>query len=102
LAGLLGFVGMTPLYLIGFIVNAPDSVLAVALTIFPLTSPTFGLVRMTLTTVPTWQLVSAAGAIALCLLGGVWAVARIFRAAMLLYGQRLSGAEIWQAIRQSG
>jgi hypothetical protein len=32
----------------------------------------------------------------------VWAVARIFRAAMLLYGQRLSGAEIWQAIRQSG
>lgn len=101
LAGMLGFVAMTPLYFVGFIVNAPNGALAVALTIFPLTSPTFSLIRMTLTNVPTWQLVAGAGTIVLCLLGGIWVVARVFRAAMLLYGQRLSGAEVWQAIRQA-
>jgi ABC-2 type transport system permease protein len=99
---MLGFVAMTPLYFVGFIVNAPNGALAVALTIFPLTSPTFSLIRMTLTNVPTWQLVAGAGTIVFCLLGGIWVVARVFRAAMLLYGQRLSGAEVWQAIRQAG
>jgi ABC-2 type transport system permease protein len=84
------------------IVNTPDSPLAVVLTVFPLTAPTFGLMRMTLTTVPTLELIAGAAAIIACLILGVFAVARLFRAAMLLYGQRLGIRQVWAAIRQSG
>ncbi|MGD2163562.1 MAG: ABC transporter permease [Anaerolineales bacterium] len=101
LSGMLGFVGMTPLYFAGIIVGAPNSVLAIALTLFPLTAPTFGLMRMTLTSVPVWQLGAAFGILVLCLLVGIWAVARVFRTAMLLYGQRLTATEIWDAVRRS-
>ena len=101
LAGILGFVGMTPLYFAGVVASAPNSTLAIALTLFPLTAPTFGLMRMTLTGVPTWQLGAAAGIILLCLLAGVWVVARIFRAAMLMYGQRLNLAEVLKAVRSA-
>lgn len=101
LAGMLGFLGMTPLYLAGVIAAAPDSTLAIALTLFPLTAPTFGLMRMTLTSVPTWQLAAATGLILLGLLTGIWVVARIFRAAMLMYGQQLKPAEILKAVRSS-
>jgi ABC-2 type transport system permease protein len=102
LAGMLGFVGMTPLYFTGIIAGAPDSALAIAVTLFPLTAPTFGLIRMTLTTVPVWQLAAAAGIIVVSLLASVWVVARVFRAAMLMYGQRLSISDVWNAVRQSG
>jgi ABC-2 type transport system permease protein len=102
LAGMLGFVGMSPLYVLGMIVNAPNSPLAVALTVFPLTAPTFGLMRMTLTTVPTLEFIAGAAAIVVSLVLGIFAVARLFRAAMLLYGQRLGARQVWTAIRQSG
>jgi ABC-2 type transport system permease protein len=102
LAGMLGFVGMSPLYVMGLIVNEPNGPLAVALTVFPLTAPTFGLMRMTLTTVPTLELIVGAAAVIACLILGIIAVARIFRAAMLLYGQRLTPRQVWTAIRQSG
>lgn len=101
LAGMLGFVGMTPLYFAGVIVGAPDSSLAIALTLFPLTAPTFGLMRMTLTSVPTWQLAAGAGIILLSLLAGIWIVSRVFRAAMLMYGQRLNFSAVLKAVRSS-
>jgi ABC-2 type transport system permease protein len=101
LAGMLGFLGMSPFYLAGVVVGAPNGALAVALTLFPLSAPTFGLMRMTLTAVPAWQLSLAVGLILLSLALGMWAVSRIFRAAMLLYGQRLAPKEIWRALLQA-
>ncbi len=101
LAGMLGFLGMAPFYLAAFIVSAPNGPLAVALSLFPLSAPTFGLIRMTLTTVPSWQLASAAGLILISLFLGIWAISRIFRAGMLLYGQRLAPQEIWRALVQA-
>jgi ABC-2 type transport system permease protein len=101
LAGLLGMVGMAPLYLMGALVNAIDGPLAVGLTLFPLTAPTFALFRMVLTEVPTWQLLVSFGLIAASLVGSIWFVARIFRAAMLMYGQRMRPKQIWQALRQA-
>jgi ABC-type Na+ efflux pump permease subunit len=74
----------------------------VALTLFPLTAPTFALIRMVITEVPIWQL---AGSAALILLGlglSIYVVARIFRAAMLLYGQTLRPREIWEVVQTSG
>jgi ABC-2 type transport system permease protein len=93
LAGTLGVIGFSPL------LNAPSGALAVALTLFPLTSPMIAPIRMVLTEVPTWQLAAAFGIIILSLLGSIWAVSRVFRAAMLIYGQSLRPRQIWQALR---
>jgi ABC-2 type transport system permease protein len=101
LAGMLTFVGMTPLYLTGVLVNAPNGPLAVGFTLFPLTAPVFGLLRMALTEVPVWQLATSFGLILASLLLAIWVVARIFRAAMLMYGQALSLKGVWRALRQA-
>jgi ABC-2 type transport system permease protein len=101
LAGFLGFVSLTPLYFMSPIMKQPDGPIAVGLSLFPLTSPTISLMRMVLTEVPSWQLWGALAILLLSLAAGTWAVARIFRAAMLLYGQTLRPAEVVRALRQA-
>jgi ABC-2 type transport system permease protein len=101
LAGLLGFFGMGPLYFMGALVGNLGGQLAVGLTLFPLTAPAIALFRMTLSEVPTWQLGASLAIILITLAASVWFVARIFRAAMLLYGQALQPREILRALRQA-
>ncbi len=101
LAGVLGFLGMGPLYFMSAIIDNLSGPLGVGLTLFPLTAPTIALFRMTLSEVPTWQLGASLGIILVCLAAAVWSVARIFRAAMLLYGQSLKPKEILQALRHA-
>jgi len=101
LAGMLGFIGLGPLYFAGILVNNLDSPLAVALTLFPLTAPTISLLRMTLAEVPTWQLFASLGVLIASLAASIWFVARIFRAAMLMFGQSLRPRQIWRALRQA-
>jgi len=102
LAGMLGFLGMAPLYFMGVVVTAIDGPLAVGLTLFPLTAPTITLFRLALTDIPLWQLLSSLGILLLCLTASVWGVSRVFRATMLLYGQKLKLPQIWEAVKQSG
>ncbi len=99
LAGILGLLSMTPLWLAGWLLTNPDGWVAVLLTLFPLFTPTLILFRMALSTVPLWQLIAGFASVSLSLAGSVWLVARIFRAAMLLYGQTLHPRQIWQALR---
>lgn len=101
LAGFLGFVALVPFWFAGAVVTAPDGPLAIAASLFPLTSPTFSLMRMTFTAVPTWQLVTGLVLILLSLAAALWVVARIFRAAMLTYGQPLRPQQILRALRQA-
>lgn len=102
LAGMLGFLGMSPVYMMSIIVQATDGPLAIGLTLFPLTSPVVALFRMALTDVPPWQLATGLGLIVISLVGSVWFVARIFRAAMLLYGQSLKPRHVLRALREAG
>ncbi len=101
LASILGFLGLAPLWLMGIIVQDPDGPLALGLTFFPLTSPMISLVRMALSTVPLWQLIVALMLILMSLIATIWAVGRIFRSAMLMYGQALQPSALWQALRTS-
>lgn len=101
LAGMLGFLGLAPLWLLGSIVEAPDGALALSLSLFPFTSPMLSMLRMTLTNVPTWQLASALALILLALGACTWSVARVFRTAMLMYGQTLRPRQIFNALRQT-
>jgi ABC-2 type transport system permease protein len=101
LSGLLGFVGLSPMYFMGILINNLDSPLALGLTWFPLTSPLIALFRMALSQVPTWQLGVSLAILIASLAASIWFVARIFRVAMLMYGQSLRPRQVWQALRQA-
>jgi ABC-2 type transport system permease protein len=80
------------------IIDEPNGSLALIASLFPLTSPVSMMARLMTTTVPFWQ---AAGAAALQLLAAVWiirAVARLFRAQILLSGQPLQTGTFLRAL----
>ncbi len=98
-AGVIGFIGFVPFWLAGYFIGQADSPLSVALTLFPLTAPTVGLLRMAFTDVPTWQLAASVSLLVLSLLLAIWFIARIFRTTMLMYGQAARPVQIWRALR---
>jgi ABC-2 type transport system permease protein len=99
LAGLLGIISMVPIWFLSVIINNPSGTEAIGLSLFPLTGPMVILLRMIFTNVPAWQLWSALGIMLLGLLVSLWLASKIFRAAMLMYGQALRPRQIWQALR---
>jgi len=52
--------------------------------------------------VPLWQLGLALALILVSMVAALWFVARIFHAAMLLYGQALRPRAIWRALAGAG
>ena len=81
------------------VVRTPDSPLAKALSMFPLTSPIIMFVRITVAAPPIWQI-----ALSICLLiatiyGMVWLCSRIYRVGILMYGKRPTLPEILKWIR---
>lgn len=101
LAGLVGVLGLAPLWILGPIILNPAGAVAVGLTIFPLTAPSIALIRMILSDVPIWQLATSLAVLLLTLAFAVWFVAKIFRGAMLNYGQALQPRQIWQVLTQA-
>jgi ABC-2 type transport system permease protein len=78
------------------ILMAPESKLAVTLSLFPLSAPIMMPLRMSTLAVPYWQLsVSLAGLALTCILA-VFLAARIYRTGLLMYGKR---ATVREAIR---
>ncbi|MBE0409162.1 MAG: ABC transporter permease [Anaerolineales bacterium] len=101
LASIVGLFAFVPLWFTALLITQPDGSIAIALTLFPLTAPTVALVRMVFSEVPTWQLLASCASLLVSLLLAVWIVARIFRVAMLVYGQPFRPVQIWKALLQS-
>jgi len=78
---------LIPVFLASIIVEYPHSLLAVALSLFPLTASGGMLMRLGMGGVPFWQPVLAAGLMLLTAYLTMQAVARMFRAQVLLTGQ---------------
>lgn len=101
MAGILSMVGLVPLWFAGVLVESPNSPFAVALTLFPLTSPMISLLRMAFTDLPLWQPLVGLVLILISLVASIWLVARIFRATMLMYGKSLRPQHILRALREA-
>jgi ABC-2 type transport system permease protein len=104
IAGILNLVFIIPFFFVSVLMINPNSPLVMFLTLFPTTSFLTVALRWGMSSIPLWQMV-----LSWLLLTGtavfmVWAAARIFRAGMLRYGQRLSLRHIITAVRtpQSG
>lgn len=94
-AGILNLLFMAPFFVLIVIFANPNGAVAVGMTLFPTTSFLTVLMRWGLTTVPLWQLAVSWLLLVASAAVSVWAAARVYRAGMLHYGQRLS----WPAIR---
>lgn len=79
-----------PLMFVSVLVQQPNGFLAIALSLFPLTSPVTMMLRLSITAVPPWQL---AVSVVLLLFTAVFilrVVARMFHAQTMLSGQPMS------------
>ncbi len=100
---------MTPLTLIMIIpmmtlaelLGNPDGVLAVGLSLFPLTAPMILPVRLATTSVPAWQVVVSVLGTLLSTTVIVWAAGRIFRIGILSQGRAPRLSELLRWIRSS-
>ncbi|MBI1295250.1 ABC transporter permease subunit [bacterium] len=88
-----------PVWLNGFIANAPDSTLAVTLSLFPLTSPPSMIARLAATDVPLWQPVVGVAALAITTYLAILLAARFFRADTLLSSSSLNWQSLFRAVR---
>jgi ABC-2 type transport system permease protein len=101
IAGILNMLFILPLFFLAVIMTSPNSPLVMFMTFFPTTSfVTIGL-RWGMDFVPVWQLILSWLLLVTSAVLSVWASARIFRAGMLRYGQRLDMSMIFAALRRS-
>jgi ABC-2 type transport system permease protein len=89
-----------PIYGAALIIPNPDGIIARVLTYFPLTSPTASMMRMAGGTHMTYEIIIGLAITALSGVFLMWLSARVFRAGLLLYGQRMGVRNVWAALRQ--
>lgn len=93
---------LAPMYMLKTFLERPDSVLPTTLSMMPFTGPMSMMLRLGVSDVPAWQvgvcLLTTLGAAGLAL----WVSARVFRAGLLMYGQRMSLRALSAALRQAG
>jgi ABC-2 type transport system permease protein len=69
------------------VIQNPDSVLGIVLSLFPLTSPITMMMRIPFG-VPTWQLITSMVLLVATFIGTIWLSGRIFRVGILLFGKK--------------
>jgi ABC-2 type transport system permease protein len=79
-----------PMFLNSVLINEPNSIISIVLSLFPLTSPVAMMTRLAAGGVPLWQTILAAVLLAITAVLVVRAVARMFRAQTILSGQPFS------------
>lgn len=84
-----------PLIFLQFLLSDPNSVFMQFLTYFPYTAPFIAMVRLTLVSVPPYQIVISMAVLVISIVLLTRLAARIFRMGMLTYGKRASLRDVW-------
>jgi ABC-2 type transport system permease protein len=100
-AGIFTFFAILPVMFAGILVASPNALLARVLSYIPLTAPTAMLLRLPLTEVPLIDIGISIGVLVLIIPVALWASTKLFRAGMLLYGQRPGLQQIVHILRQT-
>jgi ABC-type Na+ efflux pump permease subunit len=86
---------MFPLFMWVAVLRAPDSGLALAISLFPPSTPFIMLLRIALQPPPPlWQILLSALLVGITVVLAVWAAGRIFRAGLLLHGKAATPREM--------
>jgi ABC-2 type transport system permease protein len=89
-----------PIMLIGLFIANPNHVVFTILTLFPPTAPVTAIMRLSIASLPTWELLLSFAILIASILGAMWLASRVFRTFLLMYGKRPSFKEIWRYIRE--
>ncbi|MBL8162935.1 MAG: ABC transporter permease, partial [Anaerolineae bacterium] len=76
-----------PLYFIALFTTTPNAPLVIFLSIFPITAPLAMVMRITITTVPFWEIALSAALLLVVDILLIWLAGRMFRVQTLLAGQ---------------
>jgi ABC-2 type transport system permease protein len=86
-----------PMFLLGSVLQEPNSTLAASLSFFPFATPTLMILRQSVPPgVPVWQPIVGVALVLVTTLLCVWAAGRIFRIGILMQGQ---GAKLGEILR---
>jgi len=84
---------------VGFsVIENPHGPIAVAFSLFPLTSPIVMLMRIPFG-VPWWQLITSIALLIVTFIGMVWFAAKIYRVGILMYGKKPTYKEIYKWLK---
>ena len=86
----------------GPILTNPGSGLARVMSLIPFSAPILMPLRMSLISVPWYELAASLGGVALACVAAIWLSARIYRVGLLMYGKRPSFAELARWVRYAG
>jgi len=81
-----------------FSAENPDGPLAFWCSLIPFTSPIVMMVRLPFD-VPIWQITLSVGVLILSFIGTTWVAAKIYRTGILMYGKKVTWAEMWKWLR---
>lgn len=84
-----------------YVINEPNGSIAFWFSIIPLTSPVIMMIRIPFG-VPYTDLVLSASLLVLGFLGATWLAAKIYRTGILMYGKKVSYAELWKWLKYKG
>jgi len=100
--GLLTMFVFIPVWFIGLFISQPDGTLAQILTYFPFTAPTMLMLRLGMGSgMSGGEIAAVLAIVAVTALLLLWVAARIFRAGILLSGQRITPGNVWTALRNA-
>ncbi len=102
LSAILNMFFVLPLFFVSMMLESPNGILAVALTLFPTTSMVTVALRWGVTDIPPWQLAVAFALVCASAALAVWAAPRVFRMGMLRYGQGLGLRHMIAGLRTGG
>jgi ABC-2 type transport system permease protein len=99
IGGFVNILFVLPFFFVSFLFLDPNSPILVGLTLFPTTAFTTITMRWGVTVIPFWQLALSWLLVGGTALAGVFVAARVFRTAMLRYGQPLPWRGLWQILK---
>ncbi|UCC59881.1 MAG: ABC transporter permease, partial [Dehalococcoidia bacterium] len=101
--GLLTLGIFLPVWMLGLWMNAPDHILAQIFTYYPFTAPTMIMIRLGIGTgtISGGEIALALGIVAATALLLLWVASRVFRAGILLSGQRIRPRNVMEALRHA-
>ena len=101
IATIFSLAGVFPMMFSQFIFSNPNEGLAIALSIFPLTSPIAMIMRLSITDVPIYELIFSIFVLVVSAYFIMEISARIFRASLLMYGKKPTIKELIKYVRQN-
>jgi len=93
------FLLIIPMVMLQTFIQQPDSLLAVILSYFPFTSPMVMMIRVLVSPVPVWNVLTSVGILAVSVFAVVLLAARIFRVGIQMSGKNFSFKDIVAWIR---